>query len=69
MKAEFKPLKFRRFASDCQTELADTNDLEWTPMEVDPYFGEPMLIMKEIIAAIVLDALLKMREPRHEPPR
>lgn len=67
MKSEFKPLKFRRFASDCQTELADTNDLEWTPMEVDAYFGEPMLIMKEIIAAIVLDAFLKMREPRHEP--
>lgn len=59
----FAPLKFKRLASEWKTELADTNDLQWTPME-----DEPMETIKQIVAFFVKEALLNMRRLPSEPP-
>ncbi len=52
-----QPLTQIRIASDWRTELARPS--EWVTMEEDP-----MPIVKQLVAFFVLEALLKMREPR-----
>jgi hypothetical protein len=62
MKPEFKPFKAKPLASDWKTELADPDEWALTEYEEDEY--EPMLFVRQMIAALARETLLNMRGPR-----